>query len=102
MVHYGASYHFTRNWKCFSSYKAEDDGFLKMGNEGACRRIVGIGDVRCKPSTGCRLLLSEVPHVSEVRLNLMFATRLDDEGYASNIRNDTMKFFKGKIIVARA
>ena len=82
----GASYHITPDQKCFSSYKAGDHGFVKMGNEGACR-IVGIGNVLLTTSTGCRLLLKEVRHVPEVRLNLMLADRLDDEGYEGSIWN---------------
>ena len=66
----GASYHITPDQKCFSSYKAADHGFVKMGNEGACL-IVSIGDVWLTMSTGCRLMLNEVRHVPEVRLNML-------------------------------
>ena len=59
VVDSGASYHLTPDQKCFSSYKARDDGFVKMGNEGVCR-LVGIGDVRLMTSTGCKLLLKDV------------------------------------------
>ena len=62
---------------------------VRMGNEGACR-IVGIGDVRLTMSTRCRLLLKEVRHVPEVRLNLMSAGWLDDEGYEGSIPNGIM------------
>ena len=59
VVDSGASYHLSLDRKCFSTYKAEDHGFVKMGNEGACR-IVGIGDVWLTTSTGCKLLLNDV------------------------------------------
>ena len=36
VVDSGALYHLTPDRKCFSSYKAGDHGFLKMGNEGTC------------------------------------------------------------------
>ena len=72
-----------------------------MGNEGTCR-IVGIGDVWLMTPTGCKMLLKDVRHVPEVRLNLISAGRLDDEGYTSSIRNGSMKFNKGSLIVARA
>ena len=42
------------------------------------------------------------PTRSEVRLNLILASRLDDEGYRGSIRNGSMKFSKGSLIVARA
>ena len=48
------------------------------------------------------MLLKDVRHVPEVRLNLISAGRLDDEGYTGSIRNDVMKFNKGSLIVARA
>ena len=94
VVDSGVSYYLSLDRKCFSSYKAGDHGFVKMGNEGACR-IVSIGDVWLTTSIGCKLLLKEVRHVLEVRLNLMPAGRLDNEGYEGSIRNGTMKFCKG-------
>ena len=53
-------------------------------------------------STGCKMLLKDVRHVPEVRLNLISAGRLDDEDYTGSIRNGSMKFSKGSLIVARA
>ena len=43
--------------------------------------IVGIGDVWLTIPTGCKLLLKDVRHVPEVRLNMISAGQLDDEGY---------------------
>ena len=59
VVDSGASFHLTPGQKCFSLYKAGDHGFVKMGNEGACR-IVDIGDVCLVTSTGCNLVLRDV------------------------------------------
>ena len=53
-------------------------------------------------TTKCKLLLKDVRHVPEVRLNLISAGRLHDEGYIGSIRNGVMKFSKGSLIVARA
>ena len=53
-------------------------------------------------STSCRLVLKEVRHVLDIRLNLVLAGRLDDEGYTSSIRKGRLKFCKGSLIVARA
>ena len=72
-----------------------------MGNEGSCR-IVGIGDVCLTTSTACKLLLKDVRHIPEVRLNLISVGRLDDEGYTSSIQNGVMKFNKGNLIMAQA
>ena len=53
-------------------------------------------------TNGCKMLLKDVRHVPEVRLNLISAGRLDDEGYTGSIRSGVMKFSKGSLIVARA
>ena len=47
------------------------------------------------------MLLKDVRHVPEVRLNLISAGQLDDEGYTGSIQNGVMKFSKGSLIVAR-
>ena len=53
-------------------------------------------------TNGCKMLLKDVRHVPEVRMNLISAGRLDDEGYTGSIRNGSMKFSKGSLIVAQA
>ena len=60
------------------------------------------GEVCLATSTGCRLLLINVRHILEVRLNMISAGQLDDEGYTGSIWNGVMKFSKGSLIVARA
>ena len=80
VVDSGASFHLTPKRECFSSYAIEDNGYVKMGNDGACK-IVGVGNICLITSTGCRLMLKDVCHVSDVRLNLISAERLDDEDY---------------------
>ena len=64
--------------------------------------IVSIVDGCLTTSTGCKLLLKEVQHVSEVRLNLISTGPLDYEGYEGSIRTNTMKFCKGSLIAAEA
>ena len=41
-----------------------------MGNDGECK-IMGIGNVCLLTSTGCRLMLKDVSHVPDVKLNLI-------------------------------
>ena len=53
-------------------------------------------------ATRCKLLLKDARHVPEVRLNVISAGRLDDEGYTGSIRNGVMKFSKGSLIMDRA
>ena len=42
-------------------------------------------------STCCRLMLKDVRHVSDVRLNLISAGRLDDEGHIGSFYNGAWK-----------
>ena len=70
IVDSSASFHLTPNQKCFSSYRPEDLGTVKMGTERACQ-IVNIGDEFVVTSTGCRLVLRDVRHIPEVGLNLI-------------------------------
>ena len=100
MVDSGASFYLTPNRECFSSYMAKDYGYVKMGNDSACK-FVNIGDVSLLTSTGWRMVLKEVPHVPDIRLYLISAKPLDDERYSDNFRNGTCKFYKRYRIVAR-
>ena len=99
VVDSGVSFHLIPDRKCFSSYRTGDHSFVKMGNE--CR-IIDMGDVCLTTSTGCRLVLRDVRHVPNVRLNLISGGKLDDEGHMGSIRNDTLKFCNGNLIMARA
>ena len=72
-----------------------------MGNDGECK-IVGIGNVCLLTSdTGCRLMLKDVRHILNVKLNMISAGGLDDEGYSGDFHNCTWKFSKGSLNVAR-
>ena len=87
VVDSSASFHLTPKRECFriSSYIADDYGYVKMGNYGESK-FVGIGNVCLLTSTGCRLLLKDVCHVPDVRLNPILAKQLDDEGYIGSFR----------------
>ena len=50
---------------------------------------MGIRDICLEASIGCKMLLKDVRHVLDMRLNLIFADRLNDDGY-------TNQFGKGK------
>ena len=47
----GALFHIASSGECFSSYTIDDYGYIKMGNDGACK-IVGIGNVCLLTSIG--------------------------------------------------
>lgn len=82
----GASVHATSRKDFFTSYAADDYGVVKMGNDGVSK-VVGIGDVCLETNNGTRLVLKNVKHVPDIRLNLIFASKLDDDGFCNVFGN---------------
>jgi len=64
-----------------------------MGNKGKSQ-VFGIGDIHLKTGIGCKLVLKDVRHVSDLRLNLISSENLDDEGYNSKFDNGQGSFLK--------
>ena len=68
----GASFHVTSRANFFTSYSQSEFGNVRMGNENVSK-IVGMGDICLETNIGCKLLLSNVRHVPDIRLNLISA-----------------------------
>lgn len=66
------------------------------------QKFVGIGDVCLEMSNGMKLVLRDVKHIPDIRLNLISVGKLDDDGYCSIFRNGQWKFTRGAMIVALA
>ena len=96
-----AFFHLTPSREYFSSNIDDDYGCAKMRDNGACK-IASIRSVCLTTSIGCRLILRDVRHVLDIRLNLISTRRLDNEGYNGSFHNGMWKFCKGNLIVARA
>ena len=96
----GASIHATYREDFFTSYTAGDFGTVKMGNDGLAK-ITGIGDVCLETNNGTKLILKNVKHIPDIRLNLISAGKLDDEGYCNTFVNGQWKLTKGSMVVAR-
>ena len=73
---------------------------MKMGNSSSVK-IEGIGDVQVRTNIGYTIILKDVRHVPDIRLNLLSGIPFDKEGYDSHFGNGTWKLMKGSIIVAR-
>jgi hypothetical protein len=82
----GVSTHVTSRRDLFTSYTAGDFGTVKMGNNDVAK-VVGIGDVCLEMSNGMKLVLRDVKHISDIRLNLISIGKLDDDGYCSIFHN---------------
>ncbi|KAE8697223.1 hypothetical protein F3Y22_tig00110627pilonHSYRG00093 [Hibiscus syriacus] len=100
IVDSGASFHVTPHRSFFSSYRSDDFGTVKMGNQYRSK-IVGIGDIILTTSTGCKLILKDVRHIPTMRLNLISAGNLDDVGLISYFGERKWKITKRSLIMAR-
>ena len=97
----GASFHVTSQAGFFTSYSQGEFGNVCMGNEDVTK-IVGMGDISLETNIGCKkLLLRDVRHVPDIRLNLIFAGKLDDKGYNNNFSDGKWKLYKGSLVVAK-
>ncbi|GAB2266247.1 hypothetical protein Dimus_037876 [Dionaea muscipula] len=74
----GASIHATYRKEFFTTYIPGDFGVVKMDNNCSCK-VVGIGDVCLEMTNGIKLVLRNVNHILEMRLNLISTGKLDDE-----------------------
>ncbi|KAJ4724838.1 Retrovirus-related Pol polyprotein from transposon TNT 1-94 [Melia azedarach] len=68
----GASIHATSRKEFFTSYTSGDFGDVKMRNNGLAK-ATGMGDVRLETNNGTMLLLKNVKHIPDIRLNLISA-----------------------------
>ena len=96
----GASLHVTSRKELFTSYTSGDFGVLKMGNDGLVQ-VVGMGDVCLETNNGTTLTLKNVRHAPDIRLNLISAGKLDDEGFCNTFSEGQWKLTRGSLIVAR-
>jgi len=83
-----------------SSYRGGDFGKVKMENQ-VSSEIVGIGDITLITNTGCKLMLKDTRHVSDMCLNLISVGKLDDAGFVNHFGGGIWKFTKGSLIIAR-
>ncbi|URD96234.1 Retrotransposon protein [Musa troglodytarum] len=100
IIDMGASYHATPRREFFATYRSRNFGVVKMGNHDTAD-IIGMGDIHIKTNLGCKLVLKDMRHMVDLRLNLISVGRLDDEDYDSRLQakaydeqlNDTEKDF---------
>ncbi|CAH9120743.1 unnamed protein product [Cuscuta epithymum] len=100
VVDTGASLHVTSKKEFFSSYTPGDFGVLRMGNDGVSK-VIGMGDVCLQTSNGTQLILKDVRHAPDIRLNLISVGRLDNDGFCNSFIGGEWKISKGSLIVAR-
>ena len=57
---------------------------LKMGNNDEVK-VLGIGTICLESNNGFKLVLNNVKHAPDVRLNLISVGSLDNEGYVNTL-----------------
>lgn len=100
MIDSGATVHVTSRSECFTSYTQGEFGVVRMGNNDLSK-VVGKGDVNLTTMDGSTLILKDVRHVPDMRLNLISVERLDEEGFCTTFRNGMCKISRGSLVVAK-
>ena len=73
---------------------------MKMGNS-SYSKIVGIGDVCIETNVGSTMMLKDVRHVPDLRMNVFSTLAMDRAGYCNYLGNGRWKLTKGSLVVAR-
>ncbi|CAL2256839.1 unnamed protein product [Prunus armeniaca] len=98
IVDSGASFHVTSQRDFFTSYTNGDFGNVRMGND-KLSKIVGRGDISLETNTSSHLVLKDVRHVPDMRLNLISTGLLDDEGYTNVFAKGKWKLNKNYLVL---
>ena len=77
-----------------------DFGVLKMGSDGLTQ-VVGVRDIFLVADSGAKLILKDVRHVPDIRLNLICTSKLEEEGYCSTFYGGQWKLTKRRLVFAR-
>ena len=76
VVDSASSHHVISIKELFTTYKARDFGTMKMGNS-SYSKIVGIGDLCIKTNVGSTVILKDVQHVPNLRMNVFSTLTID-------------------------
>ena len=71
-----------------------------MGNDSYVG-IVGIGDICVRANTRYTLILKDMRHVSDIRLNLISTHVFDKEGYGNYFCHGKWRLSKGSLVFVR-
>jgi len=75
-----ANLHVCVDISLFSSYQADNNGALLMGN-GSHSRVLGVGMVILKFTSGKMVLMKNMQHVPSIKKNLVSGSQLCRDGY---------------------
>ena len=73
---------------------------MKMCNS-SYSKIVGIGDVCIETNVGSVMMLKDVRHIPDLRMNAFSTLTIDQASYCNYLDNGKWKLTKGPLVVAR-
>ena len=73
---------------------------MKIGNS-SYSKIVGIGDVCIETNVGSTMMLKDVQHVPDLRMNVFPILAMDRAGYCNYLGNGRWKLTKWPLVVTR-
>ena len=79
-------HHIILTKELFTTYKAREFGTVKMGNF-SYSKIVRIGDVCIETNVGSTMILKDVRHVPDLRMNAFSTLAMDRPGYCNYLGN---------------
>lgn len=100
VIDFGSSFHDTPYRRSFTTYKGENFCVVKWKNYDKSK-VVGAGDTKVVTNFGHNLILKNVHHILNLRMNLMLVGDLNDRGYESIFAKGVCEFSKGKLGVTR-
>ena len=102
----GANIHVCADASLFSSYQVGGSGALLMGN-GSLARVLGVGTVILKFTSGKMVLLKNVQHVPFIKKNLVSGSQCCRDGYKIVFESNKCVLskygtFVGKVMIVEA
>eukprot|EP00253_Pinus_taeda_P021908 PITA_21908 len=99
LIESAASFHFTPHRWWFCEYEKYGGGHVFLGNDKKAR-IISCGKVKLKLQGGRVRTLPCVLHIPALAKNLIYISKLDDEG-VKVFKKDTCKMVRGAVILMR-
>lgn len=96
----GATRHVCAEKRMFSAYKEVDGEQLYMGNASSSK-VLGIGKVVLKMTSGKLLTLNNVLHVADIRKNLVSGSLLSKNGFKMVFESDKFVLTKSGMFVGK-
>ena len=100
LIDSSASFHFTPHSEWFCEYEKYDGGDVFLGDDRKAR-ILGRGKLKLKLQGGRVRTLLGVLHITQLAINLISISKLDDAGVKIVFKKDTCKMVRGALVLMR-